>query len=165
MRAAAAREIQPTPKVPRDDDSVPQSITGEVVVSEEEMIIPEDMEHLQLTLQEAYFLCWGLGCLRILDPSSVSVTATHYIHKTYIHSSTQQGQYIPPQSLLSICLPAYSTPLPDLPHEPARTDNPFLINYVVYHHYRSLGWVVRGGIKFCVDYMLYKRGPVFSHAE
>jgi tRNA-splicing endonuclease subunit Sen2 len=44
-------------------------------------------------------------------------------------------------------------------------DNPFLVNYVVYHHYRSLGWVVKGGIKFCVDYLLYKRGPVFTHAE
>src|SRR5580692_8874553 len=44
-------------------------------------------------------------------------------------------------------------------------DNPFFINYVVYHHYRSLGWVVKGGIKFCVDYLLYKRGPVFTHAE
>ena len=44
-------------------------------------------------------------------------------------------------------------------------DNPFLIQYVVYHHYRSLGWVVKGGLKFCVDYLLYKRGPVFSHAE
>jgi tRNA-splicing endonuclease subunit Sen2 len=46
-----------------------------------------------------------------------------------------------------------------------RPDNPFLVNYVVYHHYRSLGWVVKGGIKFCVDYLLYKRGPVFTHAE
>ena len=48
---------------------------------------------------------------------------------------------------------------------PLQFDNPFLINYVVYHHYRSLGWVVKGGMKFCVDYLLYKRGPVFSHAE
>jgi hypothetical protein len=48
---------------------------------------------------------------------------------------------------------------------PLQLDNPFLINYVVYHHYRSLGWVVKGGIKFCVDYLLYKRGPVFHHAE
>lgn len=49
--------------------------------------------------------------------------------------------------------------------QPLRFDNPFLVNYAVYHHYRSLGWVVKGGIKFCVDYLLYKRGPVFSHAE
>lgn len=48
---------------------------------------------------------------------------------------------------------------------PLRFDNPFLVHYVLYHHYRSLGWVVRTGIKFCVDYLLYKRGPVFHHAE
>lgn len=46
-----------------------------------------------------------------------------------------------------------------------RFDNPFLIHYAAYHYYRSHGWVVKGGIKFCVDYLLYKRGPVFQHAE
>lgn len=46
-----------------------------------------------------------------------------------------------------------------------RFDNPFLVNYAVYHHFRSLGWVVKSGIKFCVDLLLYKRGPVFHHAE
>lgn len=46
-----------------------------------------------------------------------------------------------------------------------RFDNPFLVHYAVYHHFRTLGWVVKGGIKFCVDYLLYKRGPVFHHAE
>jgi tRNA-splicing endonuclease subunit Sen2 len=54
---------------------------------------------------------------------------------------------------------------PPNPTQQLQFDNPFLINYVVYHHYRSLGWVVKGGIKFCVDYLLYKRGPVFTHAE
>jgi tRNA-splicing endonuclease subunit Sen2 len=39
------------------------------------------------------------------------------------------------------------------------------VSYVAYHHYRSLGWVVKTGIKFCVDWLLYKRGLVFSHAE
>jgi tRNA-splicing endonuclease subunit Sen2 len=24
---------------------------------------------------------------------------------------------------------------------------------------------VKNGVKFCVDYILYKRGPVFHHAE
>lgn len=37
-------------------------------------------------------------------------------------------------------------------------DDPFLLNYVVYHHFRSLGWVVKSGIKFAVDY----RKPHFS---
>jgi len=43
-------------------------------------------------------------------------------------------------------------------------DDPFLLSYVVYHHFRSLGWVIRPGVKFAVDYLLYNRGPVFSHA-
>ena len=54
---------------------------------------------------------------------------------------------------------------PELPIYANRFDNPFLVNYAAYHYYRSLGWVVKGGIKFCVDLLLYKRGPVFHHAE
>ncbi|CCH60895.1 hypothetical protein TBLA_0D03980 [Henningerozyma blattae CBS 6284] len=37
--------------------------------------------------------------------------------------------------------------------------------YIVYHHYRSRGWCVRSGIKFGCEYLLYKRGPPFQHAE
>lgn len=44
-------------------------------------------------------------------------------------------------------------------------DDGFLVNYAVYHHFRSLGWVPRPGIKFAVDWLLYTRGPVFDHAE
>jgi tRNA-splicing endonuclease subunit Sen2 len=31
----------------------------------------EDLEHLQLTLQEAFFLMWTLDCLTVLDPTTV----------------------------------------------------------------------------------------------
>lgn len=31
----------------------------------------EDLEHLQLTLQEAFFLAWSFGCLSVLDPKTV----------------------------------------------------------------------------------------------
>lgn len=44
-------------------------------------------------------------------------------------------------------------------------NNKFIIEYAVYHHYRSLGWCARSGIKFGCDLLLYKRGPPFSHAE
>mmetsp|Transcript_8487 Transcript_8487/g.8397 ORF Transcript_8487/g.8397 Transcript_8487/m.8397 type:complete len:369 (+) Transcript_8487:109-1215(+) len=44
-------------------------------------------------------------------------------------------------------------------------NNSFILEYIVYHHYRSLGWCVRSGIKFGCDMLLYKRGPPFSHAE
>lgn len=41
----------------------------------------------------------------------------------------------------------------------------FLYNYVAYHHFRSKGWCVKSGVKFGTDFLLYKRGPPFSHAE
>jgi len=53
---------------------------------------------------------------------------------------------------------------PEPPFQP-RPDSPFIVNYVAYHHYRSLGWTIKSGVKFCVDYLLYRRGPVFDHAE
>lgn len=46
-----------------------------------------------------------------------------------------------------------------------KSDDWFILNYVVYHHFRSLGWCVRSGIKFGCDMILYKRGPPFHHAE
>ncbi|KAF8705170.1 putativetRNA-splicing endonuclease subunit Sen2, partial [Rhizoctonia solani] len=141
---SAAKESKSTPSAPQQHEIAPLPIAvGES--AEDEVVAPEDMEHLQLTLQEAFFLANYLACLRILDP--------------------QNGQYIPSRSLLFTFLSISASPFPNLPTETPRPDNPFLFNYIVYHHYRSLGWVVRGGIKFCVDYMLYKRGPVFSHAE
>lgn len=42
---------------------------------------------------------------------------------------------------------------------------PLVRQYVAYHHYRSHGWCVRSGIKFGCDYLLYKRGPPFQHAQ
>lgn len=46
-----------------------------------------------------------------------------------------------------------------------RPSTKFMLDYAVYHHFRSLGWCVRSGIKFGCDYLLYKRGPPFMHAE
>lgn len=106
----------------------------------------EDVEHLQLTLQEAFFLIWTLDCLQILDSNTLEPLSLQQIWGLF------QDVYL-------------SLPIPDAPALAPQFDNPFLIQYIVYHHYRSLGWVIKGGIKFCVDYLLYKRGPVFAHAE
>ncbi|CCU79098.1 tRNA-splicing endonuclease subunit Sen2 [Blumeria hordei DH14] len=100
-------------------------------------------EHFQLTLQEAFFLSYAFGSLQVLDPA----TKLPIPVKTLFHRC-QKESHFPPQS-----------------NQITPPDDSFLVNYVVYHHFRSLGWVVRSGIKFSVDYMLYNRGPVFSHAE
>lgn len=128
----------------------------------------EDVEHLQLTLQEAFFLLWNLDCLTVFDPHTVRPASFLYPNCPFLRSRQYE-----PMTLQQIWLafqlahlpPRLPLPSSTSPTQPLQSDNPFLINYAVYHHYRSLGWVVKGGIKFCVDYLLYKRGPVFSHAE
>ena len=118
--------------------------------------LPENLEHLQLTLSEAFFLAWGLGCLVITESDTVNLSN----HFDSASINRLQGQILSLPNVWS----SFLTPLGF--SEPIyRWDNPFLVHYVFYHHFRSLGWIVKGGIKFCVDYLLYKRGPVFSHAE
>ncbi|KAF2143770.1 uncharacterized protein K452DRAFT_161974 [Aplosporella prunicola CBS 121167] len=103
-----------------------------------------NQEHLQLTLEEAFFLHYGLGVLDIVDPSTNTSLNTF--------------------SLLRLCRThSYFPPLN--PTAPLRPDDPFLLKYAAYQHFRSRGWVARDGVKFAVDLMLYNRGPVFSHAE
>lgn len=104
-------------------------------------------EHLQLTPEEAFFLTFGFGALSITDPSSGNILSTKELLTLF-----RRNSFFPPR-----------TGEPDEPElEP---DDGFLIHYAVYHHFRSLGWVPRGGIKFGVDWLLYTRGPVFDHAE
>ncbi|CUS25027.1 LAQU0S25e00254g1_1 [Lachancea quebecensis] len=50
--------------------------------------------------------------------------------------------------------------------EPSYADiHELCLKYVAYHHYRSHGWCARSGIKFGCDFLLYRRGPPFQHAD
>ena len=123
------------------------------VVQEDSPPDIENQEHLQLTLEEAFFLSFGLGVLDIqITPESALTTPspTQLRSKKTILSLFSSHATFPPT--------AFSPSLP-------APDSAFLLSYVVYHHFRSLGWVVRAGTKFGVDFLLYNRGPVFSHAE
>ncbi|KAJ8915013.1 hypothetical protein NQ315_015987 [Exocentrus adspersus] len=44
-------------------------------------------------------------------------------------------------------------------------DSNFIYNYVVYYYFRAKNWVVKPGIKFGGDFLLYKQGPPFYHAS
>ncbi|PYI22945.1 hypothetical protein BO99DRAFT_409716 [Aspergillus violaceofuscus CBS 115571] len=111
--------------------------------AEEEPALQNE-EHLHLSNEEAFFLAYGLGALTILDDTREAVITT----STLLPLFCQHADF-PPRG----------------PSSEMKPDDTFLISYVVYHHFRSLGWVVRSGVKFGVDYLLYNRGPVFSHAE
>lgn len=54
------------------------TIEQNILPDEEELV---DKEHLQLTLQEAFFLAWTMGCLLVMDPSTVrSMIYTFVLH-------------------------------------------------------------------------------------
>lgn len=112
-------------------------------ILDEEAAAIVKQEHLQLTPSEAFFLVYGLGILSIQDQENHTTLSTSDLFTLF-----RQHSHFPPQPTSSL------TP-----------DDPFLLTYTAYHHFRSLGWVVRPGIKFAVDWLLYLRGPVFSHAE
>ncbi|OTA08754.1 tRNA-splicing endonuclease beta chain [Trichoderma parareesei] len=122
--------------------ALPQLPSASVLVSDP--II--NKEHLQLMPEEAFFLSFGLGVLEVTDPASGRVLSRQDLFRLF-----RQYSYFPPRN---------GPDEPDL--EP---DDGFLVHYAVYHHFRSLGWVPRAGIKFGVDWLLYARGPVFDHAE
>lgn len=110
----------------------------------EDDLVFDNEEHLQLSNEETFFLVYGLGVLRVVDRETNNI--------------------IPASSLLPLlCHHSYYPPRPASIE--LKPDDPFIISYVVYHHFRSIGWVVRSGVKFGTDYILYNRGPVFSHAE
>ncbi|KAI0305925.1 hypothetical protein B0F90DRAFT_1694575 [Multifurca ochricompacta] len=88
----------------------------------------EDMEHMQLTFSEAFFLTWALDCLSIRRPNALEPMTLPEIWIAF------QTTHLPPH------LQAYSSQESIL-----RPDNPFLLNYFFFHHYRSLGWVVKNG--------------------
>ncbi|KAI6248805.1 putative tRNA-splicing endonuclease subunit tsp-2 [Erysiphe necator] len=119
------------------------SIEIESKLNEDRCLIIRNEEHLQLTFEEAFFLSYALGCLNIIETATMTRISNQTLFKHFRQYSSFPSKIEKMQS----------------------PDDKFMINYVVYHHFRSLGWVVRSGIKFSVDYLLYNRGPVFSHAE
>ncbi|KAK3648224.1 tRNA splicing endonuclease subunit sen2 [Elasticomyces elasticus] len=182
------------------------------VEDEEVPDIPEpiiqNQEHLQLTLEEAFFLSFALGVLSIkLPPTHPQSTSSldllhlfanhstfppaqpqklrpkipipslainnHHLHARAVSHAIAAAPLVKDPTESSLRVPLTATPLTPQPPTPLSAhpqplpapDSTFLLNYVVYHHFRSLGWVVRPGLKFGADYMLYNRGPVFSHAE
>ncbi|NXS55578.1 SEN2 endonuclease, partial [Brachypteracias leptosomus] len=85
-------------------------------------------EYLQLSLEEAFFLVYALGCLSI-----------YYGEE--------------PLTILKLW-EVFSDVKPD-----------FKTTYMVYHYFRSRGWVPKVGLKYGTDLLLYRKGPPFYHAS
>ncbi|KAG8692043.1 tRNA splicing endonuclease subunit sen2 [Ceratobasidium sp. 423] len=98
---AAAKETRSTPDIPQKDEPAPVPATTEADEGDD-FVPPEDMEHLQLTLQEAYFLSHYLACLRILDPENPSGP----IHTPSIATAPIPLYFFLPLPGLSLRIPA-----------------------------------------------------------
>ncbi|CAG4951982.1 unnamed protein product [Colias eurytheme] len=44
-------------------------------------------------------------------------------------------------------------------------DHYFMNKYIVYHYYRSKGYIVKPGIKFGGDFLIYREGPGINHSD
>jgi tRNA-splicing endonuclease subunit Sen2 len=145
-------------------------------------LVPEldvqDIEHLQLTPEEAFFLTYVLGVLDVVNVSGADSTEVSkqypawYLLRLYCAHAVSPNESTDFEGTLTHLQTAFNMSKAATQFDPAMScipaiepDNPFILKYVVFHHFRSLGWVVRPGIKFAVDYLLYIRGPAFSHAE
>uniref|UniRef100_A0A0A9WLE0 tRNA-splicing endonuclease subunit Sen2 n=3 Tax=Lygus hesperus TaxID=30085 RepID=A0A0A9WLE0_LYGHE len=92
-------------------------------------LIETVVEVLHLTLEEAFFLSYGLGCLEIFNLVDNELS---------------------PEELWQLF---------------RKAQNDFVENYVAYHHYRAKGWIVKSGLKYGGNFLLYSKGPAFFHAS
>ncbi|KAI8370725.1 uncharacterized protein BYT42DRAFT_607680 [Radiomyces spectabilis] len=106
----------------------------------------KDHESLQLDLFEAFFLLYGLNALEIY---------------------TAERQRLSVDACWTLFCQLYNTRHQDLMLNlfSHATDNEFVLKYTAYHYYRSLGWIPKAGTKFGVDFVMYRRGPKFYHAD
>ncbi|KAF1918677.1 hypothetical protein BDU57DRAFT_511388 [Ampelomyces quisqualis] len=135
----------------------------------------QDQEHLQLTAEEGFYLSYGLGTLSVVTDcvgSDKGISHTSYSTWQLLRLYALHADSPLPEAAMSQLQNAFHQR--QMGHDASRwtssvptiePDNAFVLRYVVFHHFRSLGWVVRPGIKFAVDYLLYLRGPAFHHAE
>ncbi|CAD27500.1 putative tRNA-splicing endonuclease subunit sen2 [Schizosaccharomyces pombe] len=148
---------KPIPASLEEDAELPEYLTKSLKdfsrVSENPYHITSvpNVEHLQLTFPEAFFLA-SLGVLRINyeNPNFELLPILKLFANIVANSVALTHDYSLQQS--------HEDPI-------IEPDNKFLTELAAYFYFRQQGWVVKNGTKFSVDFLLYKKGPVFSHAE
>lgn len=106
-------------------------------------VVVVNKEHLQLAHEEAFFLAFALGALKVTDSATQQTLSTQDLF-----TLLRQNSYFPARKRSAL-----------------QPDDPFLVHYAVYHHFRSLGFVPRPGIKFGVDCKLLPCSARFSNCS
>lgn len=119
-----------------DPESTTSSWESDAATTQPEPGSTDRPEILKLGLDEAYFLSYGLGVLSIVPEKS-------------------EDPFMNLDELWSTYRRLFDPD--DLMHFP--------VIYAAYHFFRSRGWIVKCGLKFACDYLLYDEGPPFNHSE
>jgi len=123
----------------------------------------EDYEHLQLSLEEAFFLVFAVECIAVsLSESDSSSKRSFSAAPLTIQECWRRFAQ---SSLERVNINESSLHTSNSECFQWRADNPFIVRYVAYHYFRSQGWIVKDGLKYGTDFLLYRKGMVFGHSQ
>ncbi|KAF9201675.1 tRNA splicing endonuclease subunit sen2 [Haplosporangium sp. Z 27] len=154
--ALGPSNLESTPSSTQTNPTVPQLISRSSVID-----IEENYEHLQLSLEEAFFLVFAIECISVMEAAAdlakgkQKSSARMSIQSCWLRFA--EASIVQEPKLLS----HLSTPS----SYEISASNPFFVRYVAYHHYRSQGWIVKDGLKYGTDFLLYQKGLVFGHSQ
>ncbi|KAF9106658.1 tRNA splicing endonuclease subunit sen2 [Mortierella sp. GBA35] len=154
-------EIDTAMQRPTTISTVPPFNTNGMNQDEHSRTSDDNYEHLQLSLEEAFFLVFAVECISVSERTASSNKDRGSFYTATPLSVQECWLRFAEASVLRQATRSSTSP-PLLEISPV---NPFIIRYVVYHYYRSLGWVVKDGLKYGTDYLLYKKGLVFGHSQ
>ena len=91
-----------------------------------------------------------------------------YLDKEVLQLAAEEAFFLMHLSLLKVKYEGEFLSLRQFLHyigSSSRPDDPFLVRYVAYYHFRRQRLIVKPGLKFGVDYLLYDRPIVIAHAN
>ena len=105
---------------------------------------------------------------QLIDSSCNTLTVEHVVSNmsSYLHLFPEEAFHLARNSCLNIHDKEGSViSLEALQEQFEEEDNRFMLKYIAYVYFRSKGWIPKCGLKFGVDFLLYKCGPPFYHSS
>ena len=105
--------------------------------------------------------------VQLPEDHELPVYSEEYLDKEILQIAPDEALFLMLVGLLVVEFEGRRLSLSEFLHFVARTsrpDDPFLVKFIVYYHYRRQQVIVKTGIKFGVDYLLYDRPIPMAHA-
>jgi len=105
--------------------------------------------------------------VQLPDDQELPVYSEEYLDKEILQIAPDEALFLMLVGLLVVEFEGRRLSLSEFLHFAGRTsrpDDPFLVKFVVYYHYRRQQIIVKTGLKFGVEYLLYDRPIPMAHA-